>query len=75
MYATIVGGEIEGPRLRASLAAPGIDWMGTSGDGYFRPDVHVAFRTPTARPREDGPELYKTFRDKKDGCIKVVMKP
>lgn len=24
---------------------------------------------------EDGPELYKTFRDKQDGCIKVVMKP
>ena len=24
---------------------------------------------------EDGPELYKTFRDKADGCIKVVMKP
>jgi threonine dehydrogenase-like Zn-dependent dehydrogenase len=24
---------------------------------------------------EEGPELYKTFRDKKDGCIKVVMKP
>ena len=24
---------------------------------------------------EQGPELYKTFRDKKDGCIKVVMKP
>jgi len=24
---------------------------------------------------EDGPEYYKTFRDKKDGCIKVVMKP
>ena len=24
---------------------------------------------------EDGPDLYKTFRDKKDGCIKVVMKP
>jgi threonine dehydrogenase-like Zn-dependent dehydrogenase len=24
---------------------------------------------------EDGPELYKTFRDKKDNCIKVVMKP
>jgi threonine dehydrogenase-like Zn-dependent dehydrogenase len=24
---------------------------------------------------EDGPELYKTFRDRKDGCIKVVMKP
>jgi threonine dehydrogenase-like Zn-dependent dehydrogenase len=24
---------------------------------------------------EDGPELYKTFRAKDDGCIKVVMKP
>ncbi len=24
---------------------------------------------------EDGPELYKTFRDKEDGCIKVVMQP
>ena len=24
---------------------------------------------------ERGPEMYKTFRDKLDGCIKVVMKP
>jgi threonine dehydrogenase-like Zn-dependent dehydrogenase len=24
---------------------------------------------------EDGPQLYKTFRDKEDGCIKVVLKP
>jgi threonine dehydrogenase-like Zn-dependent dehydrogenase len=24
---------------------------------------------------EQGPEMYKTFRDKHDGCIKVVMKP
>ena len=24
---------------------------------------------------EDGPELYETFREKKDGCIKVVMRP
>ena len=24
---------------------------------------------------EDGPDFYKTFRDKKDGCIKVVLKP
>jgi threonine dehydrogenase-like Zn-dependent dehydrogenase len=24
---------------------------------------------------EEGPEMYKTFRDKKDGCIKVVLKP
>ena len=24
---------------------------------------------------DDVPEMYKTFRDKKDGCIKVVLKP
>ncbi|MDP9153008.1 MAG: glutathione-dependent formaldehyde dehydrogenase [Pseudomonadota bacterium] len=24
---------------------------------------------------EDGPAMYKTFRDKEDGCIKVVLKP
>jgi threonine dehydrogenase-like Zn-dependent dehydrogenase len=24
---------------------------------------------------EKGPDMYKTFRDKQDGCIKVVMKP
>ena len=24
---------------------------------------------------EQGPEAYKTFRDKKDGCIKVVINP
>jgi threonine dehydrogenase-like Zn-dependent dehydrogenase len=26
-------------------------------------------------PLEDGPEMYKVFRDKQDGCIKVVLKP
>jgi threonine dehydrogenase-like Zn-dependent dehydrogenase len=26
-------------------------------------------------PLEDGPEMYKVFRDKEDGCIKVVLKP
>jgi threonine dehydrogenase-like Zn-dependent dehydrogenase len=26
-------------------------------------------------PIEKGPEMYKTFRDKEDGCIKVVLKP
>lgn len=24
---------------------------------------------------QDGPEMYKKFRDKEDGCIKVVLKP
>lgn len=24
---------------------------------------------------DDGPGLYETFRDKKDGCIKIVLTP
>ena len=30
--------------------------------------------THTAR-LEDGPQMYQTFRDKTDGCVKVVLKP
>lgn len=26
-------------------------------------------------PLEDAPDMYKAFRDKKDGCIKVVVQP
>ena len=24
---------------------------------------------------EDGPGMYETFRDKQDGCVKVVLRP
>lgn len=24
---------------------------------------------------DEGPEMYKTFRDKQDGCVKVILKP
>lgn len=40
-------------------------------DGKIDPTVVVTHRAALA----DGPDLYKTFRDKKDGCIKVVLKP
>jgi len=39
--------------------------------GQIDPSFVVTHR----RPLSDGPELYKTFRDKKDHCIKVVLKP
>jgi threonine dehydrogenase-like Zn-dependent dehydrogenase len=39
--------------------------------GKFDPSFVITHRASL----EQGPELYKTFRDKKDGCIKVVMKP
>ncbi len=37
--------------------------------------IDPSFVITHVRPLEEGPELYKTFRDKKDGCIKVVLKP
>jgi len=36
---------LEGPGIRATLAAPGSDWMLVGDDGYWRPDVRVVFRT------------------------------
>ncbi|MBV9559210.1 MAG: glutathione-dependent formaldehyde dehydrogenase [Bradyrhizobium sp.] len=41
------------------------------GKGEIDPSVVITHRATL----EQGPELYKTFRDKQDGCIKVVMKP
>ncbi len=38
-------------------------------------DIDPSFVITHRATLEDGPELYKTFRDKQDGCIKVVMKP
>ncbi len=37
--------------------------------------IDPSFVITHVRPLEEGPALYKTFRDKKDGCIKVVLKP
>jgi threonine dehydrogenase-like Zn-dependent dehydrogenase len=39
--------------------------------GKIDPSVVITHRAPL----EDGPDLYKTFRAKEDGCIKVVLKP
>ena len=38
-------------------------------------EIDPSFVVTHRRPFEDGPELYKTFRDKEDGCVKVVLKP
>jgi len=38
-------------------------------------DIDPSFVITHRATLEEGPELYKTFRDKADGCIKVVLKP
>jgi threonine dehydrogenase-like Zn-dependent dehydrogenase len=38
-------------------------------------EIDPSFVITHERPLEEGPELYQTFRNKEDGCIKVVLKP
>jgi threonine dehydrogenase-like Zn-dependent dehydrogenase len=38
-------------------------------------DVDPSFVITHRVPLTEAPNMYKTFRDKKDGCIKVVLKP
>ena len=38
-------------------------------------EIDPSFVITHTRPLSDAPEMYKTFRDKKDDCIKVVLKP
>ncbi|MEA3187547.1 MAG: hypothetical protein QOD99_1377 [Chthoniobacter sp.] len=38
-------------------------------------EIDPSFVITHKRPLEEAPALYKTFRDKEDGCIKVVLKP
>ncbi len=40
-------------------------------EGQIDPSFVITHSVPLA----DGPQMYKTFRDKEDGCIKVVLKP
>jgi Protein of unknown function (DUF3237) len=44
-YWIVSEAELEGERIRATLAAPGSDWMWVSDDGFWRPDVRAPFKT------------------------------
>jgi threonine dehydrogenase-like Zn-dependent dehydrogenase len=47
------------------------DLLGRIEQGQIDPSFVVTHTVSL----EDGPQMYRTFRDKQDGCIKVVMKP
>jgi threonine dehydrogenase-like Zn-dependent dehydrogenase len=38
-------------------------------------EINPSFVVTHRLPLEEGPAAYKTFRDKQDNCIKVVLKP
>jgi len=44
-------------------------------DHVLKGDINPSFVVTHHAPLSEGPEFYKTFRDKKDGCIKVVLRP
>ncbi|GGB44707.1 glutathione-dependent formaldehyde dehydrogenase [Tistrella bauzanensis] len=44
-------------------------------DRIVNGDIDPSFVITHRASLDDGPDLYKTFRDKADGCIKVVMRP
>ncbi|MDB5730070.1 MAG: fdm [Noviherbaspirillum sp.] len=61
---TIKTGQTHVPRYLEKL-------LNKIGEGEIDPSFVITHR----RPLEDGPDLYKTFRDKEDGCVKVVLRP
>ena len=40
-------------------------------EGQIDPSFVITHRVPL----DKGPEMYKTFRDKQDGCVKVMLQP
>jgi threonine dehydrogenase-like Zn-dependent dehydrogenase len=44
-------------------------------DKIVREEIDPSFVITHTPNLDEAPEMYKTFRDKKDGCIKVVLKP
>ena len=40
-----------------------------------RGEIDPSFIITHTAPLSDAPKMYDTFRDKKDGCVKVVLKP
>jgi threonine dehydrogenase-like Zn-dependent dehydrogenase len=38
-------------------------------------EIDPSFIITHTVPIDDAPQMYKTFRDKEDNCIKVVLKP
>jgi len=48
-----------------------LDLLRRIEEGQIDPSYIITHRARL----QDGPGLYETFRDKKDGCIKVVLTP
>jgi len=50
-------------------------WTGDLLRRIVEEQIDPSFVVTHRVPLEQGPEMYKTFRDKQDGCIKVMLQP
>ena len=50
-------------------------YLPTLLDRIVNGEIDPSFVVTDTGRLEDGPDLYKKFRDRQDGCIKVVLKP
>jgi threonine dehydrogenase-like Zn-dependent dehydrogenase len=80
----VYGGFIDKVPLGAAFAKGLTLRMGqTHVHRYLRPllqriergEIDPSFVVTHRVSLDDAPEMYRTFRDKRDGCIKVVLKP
>ena len=50
-------------------------YLGPLMERIEKGEIDPSFCITHSGKLEDGPDLYQAFRDKQDGCIKVVLKP
>ncbi len=50
-------------------------YLGPLMERIEKGEIDPSFVITHSGKLEDGPDLYQVFRDKQDGCIKVVLKP
>jgi hypothetical protein len=48
VYWEMAEATLEGPRIKAESAMPGMDWFAPGDDGFGRPDVRLQFKTEDA---------------------------
>lgn len=64
MFFDVIGGELEGPRIRGKFVGAGGDWMLVGADGFGRLDVRAQLET------DDGAIIYMQY----DGLLEMNEK-
>ena len=74
-YTERVAGHVTPQTDEGSLELRGLSRVRPLLERIEKGEIDPSFVITHRATLEEGPDLYKTFRDKKEGCIKVVMRP